>query len=236
MPLTKQLKAKLWRQYGCQETPAEWDGQVYGGGKLSQRFWEYFKVIELLELDENSVIVDIGGGSPATGLGFFGALLASAVKRVIVFDPNIAPNALEPENVEFVRKDASYEELSAFLAHRPEITHISCISVFEHIEPAVREGVVRAINEHFKGVAFVATYEFHPKKTYFESQLTAKTASDLFKPLTRFYLDEYCSSPAWSEDAFDNQMLFKLSRKTLLSRANIPLWHPIAVRFLRLTP
>ncbi len=65
--MTNKLKAELWKRFGSKAHPAEWDGHVYGGGKLSQRFWEYFKAVELLELDGDSVVVDIGGGSPVTG-------------------------------------------------------------------------------------------------------------------------------------------------------------------------
>lgn len=64
--ITQRLKQELWHRFGSKEHPAEWDGHVYGGGKLSQRFWEYFKAIELLSLDANSIVLDIGGGSPQT--------------------------------------------------------------------------------------------------------------------------------------------------------------------------
>ena len=50
------LKQELWRRYGDSSYPVEWNGHVHGGGKLSQRFWEYFKTIELLEVDAASVV------------------------------------------------------------------------------------------------------------------------------------------------------------------------------------
>lgn len=235
MSETKRLKAELWKRFGSKENPAEWDGHIHGGGKLSQRFWEYFKAIELLELDRDSVIIDIGGGSPTTGVGFFGALLSTVVRKVVVFDTNIAESAVETKNVEFVRSHASYESLKSFLECRPEITHISCISVFEHIEPEIREGIVRAINGFFHGQSFVATFEFHARHTFFEYQLTAQTVSSVFDPFTDYYLDTFCASPVWCENAFDNQRFFKLSRKTPITAANIPLWYPVAVRFVRVS-
>lgn len=234
MNQTKQLKSELWRRFGSEETPAEWDGHVYGGGKLSQRFWEYFKALELLELDSDSVVVDIGGGSPVTGTGFFAALMATVVRKVYIFDPNIAQNAVAPANVEFVRSQASFDGLKSLLKERSEITHISSISVFEHIEPAVREGIVRAINDFFRGRCFVATFEFHAKQNFFEHQLTAQTVSSLFGPLVNYYLDGFCASPVWCEDAFDNQKLLRYNRKTPIARGHIPRWYPLAVRFLRL--
>ena len=72
--LTNKLKKLLWERFGSADYPAEWDGRVYGGGKISQRWWEYFQAIEYLELYEGAVVLDIGGGSPATGLSFLVSL------------------------------------------------------------------------------------------------------------------------------------------------------------------
>lgn len=232
MNQTQQLKSELWRRFGSRDAPSEWDGNVYGGGKLSQRFWEYFKAVELLDLDSESIVLDIGGGSPVTGVGFFSALLATAVKKVYVFDLNIALSATAPDNMEFVRSLASYDTLRAFSEARPEITHISSVSVFEHIEPTIREGMVRAVNDFFPGCSFVATFEFHAKRTYFEYQLTARTVSTLFGSLTNYYLDELCASPVRCENAFDG--LFKPSRRTFIAPVEIPRWYPLAVRFIQI--
>jgi len=66
MNLSGKIKAALWKAYGKPAEAAEWDGNVYGDGKLSQRFWEYHQAIDLLELTPDSVVLDIGGGSPVT--------------------------------------------------------------------------------------------------------------------------------------------------------------------------
>ena len=79
--LTEKLKAALWQAYGNLNSPAAWDGNIYGGGKLSQRFWEYHQAIELLDLTPDSVVLDIGGGSPITGAGFFTKVIAPYVKE-----------------------------------------------------------------------------------------------------------------------------------------------------------
>ena len=231
---TQRLKAELWRRFGSPDTPSEWDGNIYGGGKLSQRFWEYFKAIELLNLTADSVVLDIGGGSPVTGAGFFASLLATVVRKVIIYDPNISPSAVAPENVEFVRSSASLESFGKFLGERSDLTHAACISVFEHIAPADRENISQSLNDQFQGDTYVATFEFHARHTFFEHQLTAKTVSSLFSPLTHFYLDEMCASPVLAENAYDQGKIPKLSRKTPLTAANIPQWYPLAVRFLRM--
>ena len=216
MSVTDQLKAELWKRFGTPAFPSEWDGHVYGGGKLSQRYWEYFKALELLQLNPDAVVLDIGGGSPITGVGFFSQLLSCAVKKVIVFDPNISQSVVAPESVEFVRKEASYCELKNFLEKSPFITHISCVSVFEHIDSATREGIIRAINDFFKGSHFVATFEFHSKRSFFEFQVTSKTVSSLFIPFENFYLDEYLSSPVACENSFESINILKLFKRKLV--------------------
>lgn len=221
MNATKNLQAELWRRFGTKEHPAEWDGIIYGGGKLSQRYWEYFKAIELLELDDQSVVLDVGGGSPEKGAGFFATLLSSVVKRVIVFDKHAPIEALARDNITFHRADADYEGLKIFLEHNKSITHISCLSVFEHVGSCVREGIVRAVNEEFSGATFVATLEYHASTCFFEHQLTARTLSRLFLPLTHFFPDKIESSAVWAENAFE-------------STTATPRWYPLALRFTRI--
>jgi hypothetical protein len=232
---TDRLKAELWRRYASPDHPAEWDGPHYGGGRLSQRFWEYLRAIELMNLDSRSVILDIGGGSPLTGVGFFSSLLSTQARRVIVMDPSIKAKALPPDNVEFDRSAATYDGLKALLVARPEVTHIVTISVFEHIEPSIRQGMVRAINEFFQGDSFVATFEYHARTRYFEHALTARTTSDLFKMFTHYYLDDLSASPVWCENAFDRTRVLRLfDPRRLFSASDTPRWYPLAVRFLRL--
>lgn len=236
MKKTDRLKQELWKRFGSLEHPAEWDGNVYGGGKLSQRYWEYLKAIELLNLDENSVVLDIGGGSPVTGMGFFSALLASCAKKVIVMDSSINADTTPPSNVEFIRKHSSYDELKSLLSARPDITHIVSISVFEHIEPLVREAMITSINDFFHGTAIVATFEYHAKTSHFEHVLTAKTVSDLFKPFTKFYLDDFFASPVLCENSLDHSRILRLynsSLRRMFTFGDIPRWCPVAVRFLK---
>ncbi len=235
------LKQELWRRYGDPAYPVEWNGHVHGGGKLSQRFWEYFKAIELLELDEKSVVLEVGGGSPVT-TPFFAAVLSSAVAKVIVMDTNLPPTVPHLGGIEYVRELANYDTTRKVLQDHPEITHISCVSVFEHIPDSIRPGIMRAVNESFLGDVIVATLEFHGSHSFFEHQLTTRTASTLFSPLTNFYLTECEASPIACEDSF-------YQRTTMVTRpinsatpppqmreVFTPLWYPLALKFVRPTP
>jgi hypothetical protein len=239
MDLTGKLKSALWKCYGDPSYPAEWDGKTYGGGKLSQRFWEYHQTIELLELTPDSVVLDIGGGSPATGAGFFTRVIAPHVREVHVIDVNIGETQKASSNIRFHRSLASYETLTKLLKENPQITHVACISVFEHIPHEVRCGMVRALNEAFTGSTFVATLEFHSKESYFEHQLITKTVSEMFGSFTTFYPDAICKSPFWCENAYHRlgrgQRILRRVGQAKEKEAGIPLWYPVAFRFRRET-
>jgi len=232
MNATEWLKAELWRRFASEGFAAEWDGETYGGGKLSQRFWEYLKTIEYLAIDGSSVVLDIGGGSPATGAGFLADLLAARARAVVVMDPNLR-QAGSRGNMDLLARRASYGELRDLLIARPDITHIASVSVLEHIEPEVRTGVVRAINEFFRGSCFAATFEFHARTAFFKHQLTTKTMSEMFSPFTAFYLDQFEASPVRAENAFDARRIVRLSRRRAFEPVETPRWYPVAVRFLR---
>ena len=237
MDAITKLKAELWRRFGTPEHPAEWDGYNYGGGKLSQRYWEYFEALELLNPDRASVILDIGGGSPKTGVGFFSSLLSTVAQKMIIMDPNIQPTAVAPANIEFVRIPADYDSVKALLASHPEITHITSISVFEHVHYPVREGIIRAINETFRGRTFVATFEYHASIEFLAYGLTARTLSNLFKPLTNFFPDRITSSPVGCEMSYEKDRIFRFNFKGLrqmFGKSNIPRWYPVVVRFVRM--
>ena len=233
MNVTEHLKRELWRRFGDPNFPAEWDGHVYGGGKLSQRYWEYFKAVELLDLDSSSVVVEIGGGSPATGVGFFANLLASRIRRVIVVDPNLIPAVPLPANVETIPSNATPDVLRRLFAAQPDITHVACVSVLEHVPDADREAMMAAIEAHFRGHRIVVTLEYHARRSYFDFQLTARSVSALLSPLVSFFPDRIEASPVWAENAFDTQKLVKFSRHNPIAVADIPRWYPLAVRLVR---
>lgn len=241
MNLTEKLKVVLWQRYGDPAWPAEWDGKVYGGGKFSQRFWEYHTTIELLELTPDSVVLDVGGGSPTTGAGFFTRVIAPYVREVHVMDVNIGEPKEASPNIKFHRSLANYETLSKVLRENSRITHVACVSVFEHIPHDVRCGMVKAVNDHFAGRTFVATLEYHARDCFFEYQLTTRTMSDLFEPFSNFYPDVIRKSPVWGETAFRGSSLGRSVMRRLGStkrwgkETEIPLWYPLALRFRRVT-
>ena len=237
--VTGALKRELWKRYGDPAFPAEWNGYVHGGGKLSQRFWEYFKAIEFLELEKTSVVLEVGGGSPNTP-PFFGTLLASAVAKVYVMDENVPSADSAGGRLEFVPELGNYESVCRVLKAHPEITHVSCVSVFEHIEDSVREGIVRAIDELFAGNIFAATLEFHSKFTFFDYQLTTKTVSQLFAPLKKFYLERCEAAPTPCENSYASGKLLMAQEPAEPGKLNVkmredftPLWYPLALQFVR---
>ena len=235
--LTSRIKGDLWRMFGSPDTPAEWDGR-HGGGKLSQRFWEYFQCVEMLDLTPDSVVLDVGGGSPDTGIGFFAQLLAPHVRQVHIMDTNVKYDPGRP-NVSVHRALADRDNLAATLTAHPEIDRVVSVSVFEHIVPSTRVGIIAAINAHFRGDIFVATLEYHSQQVHFEQQLTARSLSELFEPMTRFHLEAMAQSPVHAENAFGSPALATkvLRRLGIKSRLTAPvqssLWYPLALKFVR---
>jgi hypothetical protein len=131
------------------------------------------------------------------------------------------------------------ESLRDVLIEHPEITHISSISVMEHIPGEERIGIMKAINEHFQGQSLVMTFEYHATERYFEHQLTARTASAMAEPLTRYYLDAFEASPVSCEDAIQTCHSFGVRKRRLffpdfrLATHRTPRWYPVALRFLK---
>ena len=240
MNLTEKLKAALWQSYANPAYPAEWDGKVYGGGKLSQRFWEYRQTIEWLELTPDSVVLDIGGGSPITGAGFFTQVIGPFVREVHVMDINIGETSKAQPNIKFHRQLANEDTLSKLFRDNPQISHVACISVLEHIPQGVRCGIARGLDEGFKGDTFVTTLEFHAKECFFEHQLTTQTLSEMFGVLSNFHIDSMQKSPFWCENAFRGSSTGRLllrrlgiTLRRLGKEPETPLWYPVALRFCR---
>lgn len=216
MDLTKSLKAQLWRRFGTPEHPAEWDGRVYGGGKISQRFWEYFRAVELLDLKPGDRVLDIGGGSPMYGLSFFPRLLAEADIEVHVLDTNFGDRSNIPPGVRLIEGLADTETLGKVLAEvKP--TKISCVSVLEHATHEQQVGIFQGVENAFQGESFVLTLEFHETQTFFEQCPTTATLSNAVSVLTRYYLEEIDRSPLNCTNAVVQ---------------NTRLWYPMALKFV----
>lgn len=238
--ITSQLHRELWKRFGSREYPAEWDGNNYGGGTLSQRYWEYFKTIELLELTPESVVLDIGGGSPETGIGFFASLLATAVKKVIVMDSNVRSDFQGEGNIEIVPQLSNEATLAEVFKNEPNISHVSCVSVLEHIPPDVRQSIMRGLNQGFTGRRLVFTLEFHAAQRFFEHQLTTRSLAEAMKPLVSFYPIRIEAAPVFSENAFvdtnvwvrDERPRFRIWKRWFSrAKVQIPSWYPLAISF-----
>lgn len=239
--LTLRIKSDLWARFSTHEHPSEWDGINYGGGKLSQRFWEYFKAVELLDLKPGSVLLDIGGGSPKTGFGFFASLLKRYIRKIIVLDPNMSDPYEEGQNVIFIREAATFSKIKLIFKQNRDLTHISSISVFEHVAPSVRKSIIQAINE-FRGDTFVTTLEYHARRCFFEHQLTAQTVHDLFEPFTNFYLTDFHASPVLCGNSRVRSVNLPVYNRwpSIVRRIadailykEIPGWYPIALKYVR---
>ena len=238
--VTKRLHAELWNRFGREKYPAEWDGRSYGGGTLSQRYWEYFKTIELLDLTSESVVLDIGGGSPETGVGFFASLIATAVKKVVVMDSNINEGSFGCGNLEVFGHLADEKTLAEAFTRWPEISHVSCVSVLEHVPPDVRRSIMKGINDGFQGQRLVLTLEYHAKRRFFEHQLTTRSLAETLNPLDRFYPCRMEASPVLAENAYVHTKMrvpgppamFKIWKRWFTrTQVDIPCWYPLAIAF-----
>ena len=208
--VTGELLSLLWQRYGDAQHPAEWDGLNYGGSKMSQRFWEYMRAIQLLALDPESSVMDIGGGSIRTQSGFLAEILAEKISLVIVLDGNVEPS-YEKLNICYLQQFADENSLSNL--KDSGFSHIVSISALEHIDPQLRHEIMRNLNEFAYVDTMVFSFEYHPTSCYFEYQLTAKDMN-VFGQLTNFYVDAFEASPTHCVNAVDK-------------------WYPVIVRFKR---
>ena len=204
MTITEPLIKELWKQNNS------------GGWSITQRTWEYFIAIKMSEFTKESILVDIGGGCPTNGTTFFADIVSKYIKCIVIDNCITKPPI---NNIIQIKKNVSYDLLKeVFNKYSP--THITCISVLEHIEDFYRKEIFHSINEHFKGESLCFTMEYHSKKEFFKNQLTTKSLSELFNIFTNFYLKDIQKTPIHAEAAFGDN--------------DIPLWFPVAVKFEKL--
>jgi hypothetical protein len=110
------LQQRLWEWWGAPDHPAEWDGRE-GGGKGSQRFWEYLWVIN--HLPQGVRVLDVGSGETF----FFPHLLRERDQRVVSIDP--ATNGAHHFSM-------TLEEFVTFCTAPWDC--VTCISVLEHVD------------------------------------------------------------------------------------------------------
>jgi SAM-dependent methyltransferase len=181
------LKQSLWARWGSKEFPAEWDGIKYGGGKGSQRYWEYLWVLEQLTGNERRIL-DVGAGQTL----FLPRLLRLSFPHVEAVDPDVpAEDTLHHR-----------AELGDWLVRNPRAADsfdcVTCVSVLEHLRDP---GVLFADLARFERARIIITLElgFHPPG--FEYQLTMK---EIYAGLARFgahYLSKMETCPVWADNS-----------------------------------
>jgi hypothetical protein len=166
---------------------------------------------------EDSRLLDIGGGSPVTGLSFFPRLLAAQGVQLAVMDVNFGTDPVVPPHVTLLHGLADRPSLvAAIQAFAP--THIACLSVLEHASDAQQIGIFEAIEQAFQGSCFVVSLEFHETIRYWEQMPTTATLSAAVSRLTRYYLNDIESAPIYATNAVHGD---KRS------------WRPLTLRFLK---
>jgi hypothetical protein len=118
--MKERLKNALWDRFGKPNFPAEWNGITYGGGKCSQRYWEYLFAIESLQ--GASMVLDIGCGKD----GFLTNLLNEELDCVgIDLEAPSEGSLLQTNLNDFVNNNDT--DLMMY-------DNILCISVLEHVD------------------------------------------------------------------------------------------------------
>jgi hypothetical protein len=181
------LKRLLWERWGSSGFPAEWDGLRHGGGKGSQRYWEYLWVLDQLAGDERSVL-DVGAGLTQ----FLPRLFREAFQRVEAVDPELPHDGPLDHRM----------ELGTWIAADPAALErfdcVTCVSVVEHLrEPAD----FLADLDRFRRAKIVLTLEFGHEPPAFDFQWTPRT---LYQGLGRFrshYLVRMEACPIWADDS-----------------------------------
>lgn len=183
----ERLKRLLWERWGRPEFPAEWDGINYGGGKGSQRYWEYLWVVTQLTGHEERLL-DVGAGPKL----FLPRLLTEVLSHVEAVDPELPAG------------DAHHHpaSLGAWMMQNPGLIHqfdcVTCVSVVEHVQDP-RE-IFRDL-ARFRKARVILTLELGFDPPGFEYQLTLEK---LYQGLGCFhdhYLDRMESCPVWADNS-----------------------------------
>ena len=220
------LKQRLWKEYGTYEHPAEWDGSVYGGGKVSQRFWEYLIGIEYLDGSHIDELVDIGGGN--RDKHFYARVLAPVASKVHVVDLEVQHDGFKRDGADVIyfhkaKKTAMW--FRDWLHGHPHVTTAVSISAFEHMPDEIKVAHCKAINEAEHVNLFALTFEFHPvpaivQKMFYPDIVHTQSLDMMVRALNNFYLDRMDSSPV--------QCVNTMSVLTPWTK-----WYPLALKFVR---
>jgi hypothetical protein len=150
--MKQNLQKLLWQRWGDKAHPAEWDGNVYGGGKVSQRMWEYFWAIDQMDNGFDwRKCVDVGSGPTQ----FFPNLLRADERVVTSIDPAIS-----------TQNDDHGMNLSDWVMNNQNkallYDCVFAISVLEHVPENERARFMADLDK-FANSAIVITMELGPK-------------------------------------------------------------------------
>jgi hypothetical protein len=181
------LKRVLWDRWGSKDFPAEWDGVHYGGGKGSQRYWEYLWVVDQLDGKEERIL-DVGAGSTL----FLPRLLRQSFSHVEAVDP-----ALPLEDDRHHRS-----ELGTWVErHQKAVASfdcVTCVSVVEHLQdPSI---LFRDLGQ-FVRAKIIITLELGFDPPGFEYQLTMREIYSGLAYFTSHYLSRMEICPVWADNS-----------------------------------
>ena len=177
------LRQTLWSWWGQPGHPAEWDGRYYGGGKGSQRFWEYLWALG--QLPPCRRILDVGAGQSL----FLPDLLSTQIDEVWAVDPQIPPS----------RQNARYraQTLSDFVnqdvARMVDFDCVTCISVLEHIDDKPK--FCRELDSI--SAPIVMTFEL----AYEANLVTMPMVYDCFAQFQNHYVSKMEVCPVWADNS-----------------------------------
>ena len=209
--MRNEVLERLWEVWGTPGWRAEWDG-VRGGGRLSQRFWEYFWVIDRADFKDDSVVLDVGSGSTL----FLPKLLAGFVKEVIAYDPE-SPDALI-EKVTVIKEDFGPENI----LRRP-YTHVLCVSVFEHVDNPDKPELLKALDS-IDAPLFIS-FELGVHR-WFQQQITMPVLHEMMQYFERHYLTAVETCPVWCENSHPQHIDVGENKAVNV----FPLWQPLCLR------
>lgn len=183
----KSLQQLLWERWGKKEYPAEWDGREGGGGKGSQRFWEYLWALGTLHQWDKPIparILDVGSGQL-----FFAELIGQRT-NVDVVDPD-GPTPKAGSNIvswagtieTFVEKEIGVYDW------------VTCISVLEHVED--KPTFCAALDKFMCPISL--TFEFG------EGGVSLETVYDCLEEFKNHYLYKMELCPVWADNSAINK-------------------------------
>jgi 2-polyprenyl-3-methyl-5-hydroxy-6-metoxy-1,4-benzoquinol methylase len=177
------LAQTLWEWWGRRDHPAEWDGRKLGGGKGSQRFWEYLWTVQ--NLPPSRRVLDVGGGDNL----FLADLLSTKIPEIWCLDPEIplakrSGRYLPLTLQQFLSSEAGHTEL---------FDSVTCVSVLEHVGDKAdfcrQLDTIRA--------PIVLTFEL----AYKEDLVTMPMVYDVFAQMQHHYVARMEVCPVWADNS-----------------------------------